>query len=287
MIGIHPRLRAVAVGLASAALVLTVLPGAATAAGGIVFDGSPGTNPPPSTLGPYGMTPFGPDGATTFTSVPSVPAPGGGTVGFGGPSLLVVAPSDITGGWTAGYTGHVYALVSSSVMTLSLPAGTRAFYFYAEPDHPGGPYTVTATANNGTTSGPVTFTGLGSGIRARYFGFYMSGATSATLASITISENSGSGPLIGEFGIYREITGAAPIVLDFSPGGAHVGTVVTIMGTNFTYANGVTFNGVPAIFSVRDPHTIVARVPVGATTGPIGVWSPSGVGLSPRNLAIR
>ena len=279
------RLRALAVGGASVALVLTLLPGTTVAAGGIVFDGSPGINPPPSTLGPYAMTPFGPDGLAPDSTTTSVPAPGGSSVGFGGPSLFVVRPSDVAGGWTAGYAGHVYAL-GPTVVTLTLPSGTRAFFFYAEPNRFGGPYTVTATSSNGTTSGPVTFTGVGFGVRAQYFGFYMSTTTSATLASITISNNASTDTIVGEFGIYRESPTAAPMVLDFSPGAGRVGSNVTIMGTNLTYATRVTFNGVAASFSVRDPHTIVARVPVGATTGPIRVSSPYGSGQHPRSYVV-
>jgi hypothetical protein len=278
-------LRLLAVSASAAALLITLLPGATTASGGIVFDGSPGINPPPSTLGPYAMTPFGPDGLVPHSTTTSVPAPGGGSVGFGGASLFVVSPSGVAGGWTAGYAGHVYAL-GPDVITLTLPSGTRAFYFYAEPNRPGGPYTVTATSSNGTTSGPVTFTGLGFGVRAQYFGFYMSTTASATLASITISNDASHDTIVGEFGIYRETPTAAPMVLDFSPGAGRVGSNVTIMGTNLTYTTRVTFNGVAASFSVRDPHTIVARVPVGATTGPIRVSSPYGSGQHPRSFVV-
>jgi hypothetical protein len=48
---------------------------------------------------------------------------------------------------------------------------------------------------------------------------------------------------------------------------------VTMTGANFTRSavKSVTFNDVSASFIVRNATTIVAKVPVGATTGPIRV----------------
>ena len=62
------------------------------------------------------------------------------------------------------------------------------------------------------------------------------------------------------------------VVIDLvSPAAGKVGSTVTLTGFGFAYASAVTFNGVPAAFSVRSPSAIVATVPVGATTGPIRV----------------
>jgi hypothetical protein len=79
---------------------------------------------------------------------------------------------------------------------------------------------------------------------------------------------------------------AAPVVTGFSPGSGRVGSTVTIMGTSFSYANRVTFNGVPAAFSVRSPSLIVATVPVGARTGPVRVTTPFGSGQSTRSFYV-
>ena len=57
-----------AAAVSAVALVATLLPGPTAAAGPLFFDGSPGTNPPPATLGGYPMTPFGPDGLTAPTT---------------------------------------------------------------------------------------------------------------------------------------------------------------------------------------------------------------------------
>jgi hypothetical protein len=161
----------------------------------ITFDGSPGTGPPPATLGPYTMTAFGPDGRPNGT-VSDVPGPPG-TIGFS-PSLTHTQVGVGWATWSHGYTGDVYYIAPASQITITLPAGTKAFYFYAEPNN-FDVFSVEATAQDGTTSGPVAVQG-DSG--AKYFGFYATGT--ATLASITVTTTD-TGPTgglaIGEFGI--------------------------------------------------------------------------------------
>ncbi|HEY6968967.1 MAG TPA: IPT/TIG domain-containing protein, partial [Candidatus Angelobacter sp.] len=60
----------------------------------------------------------------------------------------------------------------------------------------------------------------------------------------------------------------------FAPIFGPVGTGVTITGTTFTGATAVSFNGVPATFTVSPSGTITTTVPAGATTGPITVTTP-------------
>ncbi|HEX3964539.1 MAG TPA: hypothetical protein VHZ03_49160 [Trebonia sp.] len=64
-------------------------------------------------------------------------------------------------------------------VTITLPAGANAFYFYAEPQQFEN-FTMTATTSDGTTSGPISVAGYAG---AKYFGFYTTGT--APLASIT------------------------------------------------------------------------------------------------------
>lgn len=68
--------------------------------------------------------------------------------------------------WSHGYTGDVYYEQSNTV-TITLPAGTRAFYLYIEGNN-FGTANITATANDGTTSGPIPVVGASG---ARYYGF--------------------------------------------------------------------------------------------------------------------
>jgi len=51
---------------------------------------------------------------------------------------------------------------------------------------------------------------------------------------------------------------------------------VTILGTNLTGTTSVTFNGIPAAFTVVSASAITATVPVGARTGKIRVATPGG-----------
>jgi hypothetical protein len=160
--------------------------------GSIAFDGSPGTAAPPATLGPYTMTQFGPDGRTLGESVSDVSDPAG-TIGFT-PSLTHARVTQGWATWSHGYTGDVYS-TGGTTITITLPAGTKAFYFYAEPQQ-FAVFSVEATAQDGTTSGPIPVQG-NSG--AQYFGFYGNG--SATLSSITVTTADPTGFAVGEFGI--------------------------------------------------------------------------------------
>jgi hypothetical protein len=162
----------------------------------IVFDGSPGTGAPPSTLGPYTMTPFGADARPSCGASGSM-ITGVGTIGFS-QALMHRIAGTCWATWSNGYTGDVYGTDSStdvSTVTITLPTGTPAFYFYAEPNQLA-VLTITATGDDGTTSGPISVNGNGG---AKYFGFY--GLGGATVSSITVTTNDPLGFAVGEFGI--------------------------------------------------------------------------------------
>jgi hypothetical protein len=159
---------------------------------GVFFDGSPGTGPPPATLGPYTMTRFGPD-AQSIGTVVGVADPAG-TLVFPQPLEHLQVPEGWAT-WSNGYTGDVYMSGDDHTAIVDLPAGTRAFYLYAEPDV-FADFNVTATSAEGATSGPVTVYGESG---AAYFGFFTTG--SKTLSRITIDAE--DVVAIGEFGISR------------------------------------------------------------------------------------
>jgi len=201
--------RAVIWTVAAAALAMSVGGGAvvasapASATGPIVFDGSPGSGPPPATLGPYSMTPFPADPQANLALVTAVAAPGGGSVTFDATVQHRIVGTS-WGGWSHGYTGDVYCTTTSACASavadqnnrvLTLPPNTVAFYFYAAPDH-GVTANITATAQDGTTSGPISV----SIPTAQYFGFY--GTPNDPITTISISMAApGTGMGIGEFGI--------------------------------------------------------------------------------------
>ena len=92
--------------------------------------------------------------------------------------------------------GDVYFRNAESV-TLTLPVGTGAFYFYVEPDY--GTHTFTAVAQDSTTSGSISIGWEGG---AKYFGFY--GTAGDSIQSIVITAASGTDSFaVGEFGLPR------------------------------------------------------------------------------------
>lgn len=84
--------------------------------------------------------------------------------------------------------------------------------------------------------------------------------------------------------LYRLSVGLGPFV-EMNPTSGRVGRAVVILGTKLTGATSVTFNGIPATFTVESARAIRTTVPAGATTGPVQVVTPSGVLSS--NMAFR
>jgi hypothetical protein len=80
---------------------------------------------------------------------------------------------------------------------------------------------------------------------------------------------------------------AAPTISRFSPSAATVDAQLTIRGTGFTGASGVSFNGAPATsFTVRTDSKITATVPNGALTGKLSVLTPEGMTKSLRSFRV-
>ena len=150
------------------------------------------------------MTPFADDTRPVFDDVSSVPAPTGGVVGFS-PDLNHREIGNGWATWSHGYTGDVYYTNGATSATMTLPAATKAFYFYAEPN-PFDVFEITATTNSGTTSGPIPVDGDGG---ATYFGFYTTGLFE-TIATITVESTVDFA--IGEFGISASRCPPPPIM---------------------------------------------------------------------------
>jgi uncharacterized repeat protein (TIGR03803 family) len=90
--------------------------------------------------------------------------------------------------------------------------------------------------------------------------------------------------------VFRASVGAPPPLPQLSyarPASAAPGTSVLIHGNNFLATSQVTFNGVPAAFTVRDVAYIEATVPSGATSGTIAVTTPNGTGTSKFSFTIQ
>jgi uncharacterized repeat protein (TIGR03803 family) len=65
------------------------------------------------------------------------------------------------------------------------------------------------------------------------------------------------------------------------------GRTVDILGQGFTGTSDVSFNGVPASFTVRTDTDLTAVVPPGATTGFVTVTTPTGMLTSNNKLRVR
>jgi hypothetical protein len=179
-------------------MVAAVLP--ATAGAALIWDLTPGTGAPPSTLGGFTMIGFPDDPRDTFLTVFDVPSPMGGDVGFpAGVSHREVGDGWAT--WSHGYTGDVYFTNGLPSLTITLPVGTSAFYFYVEPEV-FSTFTVTAIAN-GFAGTSTSVNGLGG---AQYFGVYGTGGS--TISSIVVSAPAdANGFAVGEFGIATQEPG--------------------------------------------------------------------------------
>ena len=102
--------------------------------------------------------------------------------------------------------------------------------------------------------------------------------TGATSGLITVTTPGGTATAVASFLVTPGVTG-------FSPSSGGVGTAVTINGTGFSGATGLSFNGKPAVFTVISGSSIIAGVPAGATSGKISVTTPSGTGTSGSNFS--
>jgi hypothetical protein len=103
------------------------------------------------------------------------------------------------------------------------------------------------------------------------------GATTGLISVRNSAGSNGTGALLQDF------IAATPLITSFSPASGPVGTQVAIFGTGFTGATDVQFGNVSVggsgNFSVNGEGTqIMVNVPVGATTGPISVFSPNAIG---------
>ena len=79
---------------------------------------------------------------------------------------------------------------------------------------------------------------------------------------------------------------AAPVVSSFSPASGKPGTQIVISGSGFFTATLAQFNSTAADFSVSSDARMTATVPVDATTGPLRVTNPTGIGASATDFVV-
>lgn len=105
----------------------------------------------------------------------------------------------------------------------------------------------------------------------------------ASTGFISVVNPGGSGSSSNPFTVP---TGPEPIITGFFPKSGPVGTMVTLVGINFTGATSVQFNGLSASFTVISDTKITTTVPAGATKGRIKVTTPAGKAFTPRSFKV-
>jgi large repetitive protein len=193
-------------------------------------------------------------------------------------------------------------------LSLSVPSGAST-----------GPITVVAPA--GTSNSPTPFTVIGPGpyisdftpvsgdsttnttvyLNGRFLssttnvqfnhlnaaGFY---ASSATMVMANPPANVMSGPItvMTPLGSYTTPTNffLPPAITNVAPAQGRAGTNVSIMGSSFIGTTSVTFNEVPATFSVISNWLIQAAAPAGVSIGPIWVAAPAGITRSEASFTV-
>jgi hypothetical protein len=78
----------------------------------------------------------------------------------------------------------------------------------------------------------------------------------------------------------------APLISSFSPVSGQVGDTVTISGSRLSGTTTVLFNGSNATFNNVSDTSVVATVPMGATTGPIVLATSQGIATSANNFTV-
>ncbi len=102
---------------------------------------------------------------------------------------------------------------------------------------------------------------------------------STTAQNISVTTPGGTA---GKYSAYTYIS--PPSISYFTPYSAPVGTTIAISGSRLSTTSGVTFNGIRADFTVISNSKVNARVPAGATTGPVVVTTTGGTAT--RNFTV-
>lgn len=106
----------------------------------------------------------------------------------------------------------------------------------------------------------------------------------ATDGPIEVTDSEGTGPSATNFDVTPS---PLPTITSFTPASGPGGTSVVIIGTGFTGATAVTFDGVSTAFIFNSDTQITATAPSAATTGPIAVTTPGGTATSSTNFTVE
>lgn len=200
---------------------------------------------------------------------------------------------------TASAPGSPNALVNVTLTVSAPPVGPQltvspASFSFSAPQ--GGPAPAVAVLSIGSTgpalgwsvadNQPWLTLSPGSGITpgATNLTINVAGLAAGTYnAQITVSAAGVAALTVPVNLTISAVSPQAPIVNGFSPPSGPPGTSVEVIGANFVNVTSVLFNTTPVPMSdvtVSSPTRLFAKVPAGATTGPIRVSNPSDTGMS-------
>ena len=275
----------VATGTTTGAVRVTTPGGTATSATNFTVN----TTPPPTITG---FTPFGGPVGTVVT-ITGTDFTNANTVAFNSTpaaSYTVNSATQITATVGAGSTTGPIRVTTPSGTVLS----TTDFLVGVQP-------TITSfTPTSGPVGTVVTINGTNfTGAQSASFNNTTSDNFSiinATQVTARVAPGSTTGRIrVTGFSVFAisatdfTVTAptAAPTIASFTPSSGPVGTSVTITGTNFTNATGVSFNNVAAAsFVVNSATQITATVAAGSSTGAIRVTTAGGTATSATNFTV-
>jgi hypothetical protein len=249
----------------------------------------------------------------TFIILPA-PAISGFNPGQGSSGTSVtVTGSNFTGATSVKLRGiaAVFALGSATQLSFTVPVGAATGSILVTT--PGGmatsahPFVVVAlhplifglSPGQGMPGSAVTILGQNlAGASAVTFGGVPAISFSSSNGSITATVPAAAltghivvttpGGTATSMGLYTVVPLVAltPTIASFTPSAGIHGVQVRIMGSGFTGATSVKFNGVAASFTVLSDSSIKAIVPLHAATGHIAVTTPGGTATSAANFTI-
>ena len=103
----------------------------------------------------------------------------------------------------------------------------------------------------------------------------------AVSGRITVTSSAGTGTSSTAFTVLNP-----PTIGSFTPSFGVEGATVVIQGSSFSTATIVTFDGVPAAFTIVSDSQITTQVPIGATSGAIAVTNAAGTATSASTFIV-
>ena len=191
-----------------------------------------------------------------------------------------ITATNATGKLTLVFTSNnttTRAGFAAAISCVSVPSITS---FTPTSGLPGASVVITGTNFTGATA--VAFNGTAATTYT---------VNSATQITATVPVFANTGPIsVTNAGVTAtsatNFTVPPPTIASFTPTSGLAGTSVVITGTNLTQALVVTFNSAAATFVVNSNTQITATVPIGVSTGPVGIISAAGTATSTTNFTI-